>query len=170
MKKGYTIVFNHLMEEIVNDFKAHIKVDETNGKKFIYLSAMERLNMKEYRIILDVLTKDGKENVNKNIKDEYERTIEYLKKNSNLNDSETYLAMEYINCSKIEYVFFFNKLLWNYYKQLEIYKERDDRIVYFIKNNKDKFLDKNDYKNAVYIRDEKKPLEEENYREDQLIK
>ena len=170
MKKGYTIVFNHLMEEIVNDFKAHIKVDETNGKKFIYLSAMERLNMKEYRIILDVLTKDGKENVNKNIKDEYERTIEYLKKNLDLNDSETYLAMEYINCSKIEYVFFFNKLLWNYYKQLEIYKERDDRIVYFIKNNKDKFLDKNDYKNAVYIRDEKKPLEEENHREDQLIK
>ena len=78
--------------------------------------------------------------------------------------------MEYINCSKIEYVFFINKLLWNYYKQLEIYKERDDRIIYFIKNNKDKFLDKNDYKNAVYIRDEKKPLEEENHREDQLIK
>ena len=169
MKKGYTIIFNHLMQEILKDFGNHIRIDESNNKKYIFLSTMERLNLKEYNIILDVISKDGKENVRKNIKDEYERTIEYLKKNYNLNDSESYLAIDYINCSNIEYVSFFKKLLSNYYKQIEIYKERDYRVVNFIKNNKDKFVDKNDYKNAIYIRDDKKSLEEEKIQNERLI-
>ena len=157
------------MQEILKDFGNHIRIDESNNKKYINLSTMERLNLKEYNITLDVLSKDGKENVRKNIKDEYERTIEYLKKNYNLNDSESYLAIDYINCSNIEYASFFKKLLSNYYKQIEIYKERDYRVVHFIKNNKDKFVDKNDYKNAIYIRDDKKPLEEEKIQNERLI-
>ena len=49
-------------------------------------------------------------------------------KNFNLIDSEKYLANDYINCTKIDYVFLLRKLLLNYYKQLEIYKERNVKI------------------------------------------
>jgi hypothetical protein len=150
MEKGYIIVFNHLQKEMLKDFADHIRIDEKDNEKYIYLSTMEKLNMKEYNINMEVLSKEGVEHVKQNVKDETERAINYLKTNLNLRDSEYYLAKDYIECSKIDYVYFFKKLLWNYYLQLEIYKERDYKIKYYILNNKKKFIEKNkDYGNAV---------------------
>ena len=150
MEKGYIIVFNHLQKEMLKDFADHIRIDEKDNEKYIYLSTMEKLNMKEYNINMEVLSKEGVEHVKQNVKDESERAINYLKTNLNLRDSEYYLAKDYIECSKIDYVYFFKKLLWNYYLQLEIYKERDYKIKYYILNNKKKFIEKNkDYGNAV---------------------
>jgi len=136
MEKGYIIVFNHLQKEMLKDFADHIRIDEKDNEKYIYLSTMEKLNMKEYNINMEVLSKEGVEHVKQNVKDESERAINYLKTNLNLRDSEYYLAKDYIECSKIDYVYFFKKLLWNYYLQLEIYKERDYKIKYYILNNK----------------------------------
>ena len=150
MEKGYLVIFNQLIKKMLKDFEDHIRIDNSDNQKYIYLSALEKLSMKEYSLNMDVLSKEGQENVKKHIKEESDRAMDYLKTNSYINESESYLTSDYINCPKIEYVFFYKKLIWNYYMQLEIYKERDYRIKYYIENNKKKFINKTeDYKNAV---------------------
>jgi len=150
MEKGYLTIFNQLIKEMLKDFEAHIKIDNSDNQKYIYLSTMERLSMKEYMTKMDMLSKEGQENVKKNIINETDRAINYIKTNENLKESESYLASDYIKCQKIEYSFFFKKLIWNYYMQLEIYKERDYKIKQYIENNRNKFINKTeDYKNAV---------------------
>lgn len=44
---------------------------------------------------------------------------------------------------QIDYVFLLNEFLWNYYKQLDIYEERNLRIETFLKNKKNKYADNN---------------------------
>jgi len=150
METGYMTVFNQLQKEMLKDFEDHIRIDESDKEKYIYLSSVEKLNMKEYSINMDVLSKEGEEHVKQNVIKESEKTINYLITNSNISEAESYLASDYINCSKIEYIYFFKKLLWNYYLQLEIYKERDTKIKNYIENNKNKFMNKKeDYKSAV---------------------
>jgi len=150
METGYMTVFNQLQKEMLKDFEDHIRIDESDKEKYIYLSSVEKLNMKEYSINMDVLSKEGEEHVKQNVINESNKTINYLIKNSNISESESYLASDYINCSKIEYIYFFKKLLWNYYLQFEIYKERDTKIKNYIENNKNKFMNKKeDYKSAV---------------------
>ena len=74
---------------------------------------------------------------------------QYLIRRFNLSNDEKHLAKEYIECNQIDYVFLFKKLVWNYYKQLEIYKERDERIEYYFKDNIDK-KNKNKYSAIRY--------------------
>ena len=150
METGYMTVFNQLQKEMLKDFKDHIRIDESDKEKYIYLSSVEKLNMKEYSINMDALSKEGEEHVKQNVINESNKAINYLITNSKISESESYLASDYINCSKIEYIYFFKKLLWNYYLQLEIYKERDTKIKNYIENNKNKFMNKKeDYKSAV---------------------
>ena len=150
MEAGYMTVFNQLQKEMLKDFEDHIRIDESDKEKYIHLSTVEKLNMKEYSINMDVLSKEGEEHVKQNVIKESDKAINYLITNSKISESESYLASDYINCSKIEYIYFFKKLLWNYYLQLEIYKERDTKIKTYIENNKKKFMNKKeDYKSAV---------------------
>jgi len=150
MEAGYMTVFNQLQKEMLKDFEDHIRIDESDKEKYIHLSTVEKLNMKEYSINMDVLSKEGEEHVKQNVINESNKAINYLITNSKISESESYLASDYINCSKIEYIYFFKKLLWNYYLQLEIYKERDTKIKNYIENNKKKFMNKKeDYKSAV---------------------
>ena len=48
------------------------------------------------------------------------------------------MVREYIESNQIEFVFLLKKILWNYYKQLEIYKERDEMVRYYLFNDKNK--------------------------------
>ena len=65
-------------------------------------------------------------------------------------ESETYLVNDYINCTKIDYSFLINKFFWNYYRQLEIYEERNLRIEAYIKNKKKKYVQGNEcYENKA---------------------
>ena len=68
-------------------------------------------------------------------------------------DSEKYLANDYINCTKIDYVFLLRKLLLNYYKQLEIYKERNVKIEKYLIKKKNKYVEEK----GCYIKTENEP-------------
>ena len=164
MQKGYKTIFNQLEKDILKDFKEHIRIDSEDNQKYIFLSSVEKLNMKEYTLNLDVLSREGYVNVKNNVNNEIERAKDYITKNCNLNESETYLASDYINCSKIEYVYFFKELVWNYYKQMEIYNERNYKVEYYLKNNKNRFIEQKDKENTIKITKgkytEKLPVEE----------
>ncbi len=130
MIKAYCAIFPKLIELLSNDFHERIK----NGK--LFLNTSEKLKYYEYKCNLDALTKNGEKNVIKNVENECKKIEKYLIKNNNLSSSEYYLTHEYIKCHKIGYVDLLKRFLWNYYKQLEIYKERDDQVKYYLVHDK----------------------------------
>jgi hypothetical protein len=130
MKKAFYAIFGKLLELISNDFIERIKKD--NEK--LYISATESLRIQDYNCNLEVLSEEGEKNVEQNVKNDYIIAQKYLTKKLKLNENESKLAKDYLNSSRIEYVYVFKKLLWNFYKQIEIYKERDSRVEYYLKN------------------------------------
>ena len=130
MKKAFYAIFGKLLELISNDFIERIKKD--NEK--LYISATESLRIQDYNCSLEVLSEEGEKNVEQNVKNDYIEAQKYLTKKLKLNENESKLAKDYLNSTRIEYVYVFKKLLWNFYKQIEIYKERDSRVEYYLKN------------------------------------
>ena len=153
MIKSYKIIFNELLIIIYKDFVNRIKYDEEKEKKIIYINIMEALKLDDYNCNMDALTEDGGKNVYKEYEKEKENLANYLIKKSGLNASDNYLIYKYINNKKIPYVYFFKKVVLNYYKQLEIYKERDEKIINLL-TNKNAF---NEMKNCF----EKKMINED---------
>ena len=142
MYKSYTILFSKLMILILEDFKNRITFDAEKGQKKINIYIYEEINFNDYMCNMDVLTEDGGKNVVKNYEKEKENACNYLIKNCGINQSDSYLANKYMNNIKIPYVLFFKKVVLNFYKQLEIYKERDEKVIYLLSNKK-KFVDRN---------------------------
>ena len=130
MKRGFYVIFGKLLELIAEDFKNRIA--KNNEKLFI--SASESLRIQDYKCNLEALSEEGEKNVEQKVENDYLEAQNYLTKKFNLGENESKLAKEYLYSVKIEYVYVFKKLLWNYYKQIEIYKERDSRIEYYFKN------------------------------------
>ena len=179
MEKSYYIIFAKLMELITNDFCERFKKD----KDELYLTAVEKIRSQDYKCNLEALTEDGEDNVKKNVEKDYQEIEKYLLKKSNFNttnvnddnkniDNENQenkinnnngksLAQKYLECVKIDYILLLKKLIWNYYKQLEIYKERDSRVEYYLKNNigkyKNEFEENNINEKAIDIKQEKNP-------------
>ena len=132
MKKGYNLIFTNLIELLCKDFSERLNKDHEK----LFLSAVEKLNMKDYKYDMKALSEEGEQNVEKNVEEDHKRAKAYLIKTFNLNFNESKLAEEYITCVKIPYVFLFKKLLYNYYIQLEIYKERNFKVKYYLEHNK----------------------------------
>ena len=131
MKEGFNSIFSILMKLILDDFAERINQDREN----LYLSVIEQLNIHDYKCDMEVLSSEGECNVIKYVKEDYEKAISCLIKNFNLNEEESKLAHDYFYNVKIPLVLLFKKLVYNYYKQLEIYKERNEKVEYYLKNN-----------------------------------
>ena len=145
MIKAYCAIFPKLIELLSNDFHERIK----NGK--LFLNTSEKLKYCEYKCNLDALTKNGEKNVTKNVENECKKIEEYLIKNNNLSSSEYHLTHEYIKCHKIGYVDLLIRFLWNYYKQLEIYKERDDQVEFYLAHDKNMGNNMNQNDNDIRV-------------------
>jgi len=142
MKKGYMTFFNFLLKEIEKDFEAHIKINKAN-QKYIHLSEYEKFKYHDEKINSFIVQKNEEENIKKRVDEDYQKLFEHLIKTFKIPESETFLVNDYINCLQIDYVFLLNEFLWNYYKQLDIYEERNLRIETFLKNKKNKYADNN---------------------------
>ena len=154
MIQGYSIIFKNLMEALVKDFDSRIIYDENTNERKIFLNAFEKIKSPEYKLNMDALSEIGEKNVQNNIKEEKEKAINYLMKETKFKDIDRTLVEEFFKTLKIDYVLLFKKVLLNYYKQLEIYKERNEKVVYFIKN-KQKFVNANDcYNNKEENKDD----------------
>ena len=180
MERSYYIIFAKLIELITNDFCERIKKD----KNELYLTAVEKIRSQDYKCELEALTEDGENNVKNNVEKDYQGIENYLLKKSNFNttnvnddnknidiensdnkindnNNNNNLAKKYLECVKIDYILLLKKILWNYYKQLEIYKERDSRVEYYLKNNigkyKNEFEENNINEKAIDIKKEKIP-------------
>ena len=143
MIQGYSIIFKNLMEALVKDFDSRIIYDENTNERKIFLNAFEKIKSPEYKLNMDALSEIGEKNVQNNIKEEKEKAINYLMKETKFKDIDRTLVEEFFKTLKIDYVLLFKKVLLNYYKQLEIYKERNEKVVYFLKN-KQKFVNAKD--------------------------
>ena len=154
MIQGYSIIFKNLMEALVKDFDSRIAYDENTNERKIFLNAYEKIKSPEYKLNMDALSEIGEKNVHNNIKEEKEKAINYLMKETKFKDIDRTLVEEFFKTLKIDYVLLFKKVLLNYYKQLEIYKERNEKVVYFIKN-KQKFVNAKDcYNNKEENKDD----------------
>ena len=142
MQKGYLTIFNFLIKAIEKDFEAHIKINQDN-QKYIHLSEYEKFKSQENGINTDISLKKDEEKIKNLVNGEYQKLFEHLIKIFNIPQSEAYLVNDYINCTKIDYAFLINKFFWNYYRQLEIYEERDNRIETYLKSKKKKYIEDN---------------------------
>lgn len=127
---GYKILFNFLLNNLLSDFAWSIKADK--GEKYLSLTDSEKSDSFECNTNLDDLSQEEKE-VKANIEKECEEIKNYLIKKSGLNESESNLAKDYINCSKIECVILLKKLLEKYYKYIRVNKDyyENDEISLF---------------------------------------
>ena len=142
MQKGYLTLFKFLIKSIEKDFEAHIKINNDN-QKYIHLSEYEKYKSQEDTINMDMSSKKDVENIKKHVEEEYQKLFEHLIKIFNIPESETYLVNDYINCTKIDYIFLINKFFWNYYRQLEIYEERNLSIESYLNKKKKKYVQEN---------------------------
>ena len=128
MKKGFGTVFSYLLELLSKDFSQRLEKDPKN----LYLNVIEKTHIQDYTCNMDALTEDGEKNVEKYVEEDYKKAEEYLTKKFNLDEDGKKIAKDYIKCVKIHYVLLFKKILFNYYKQLEIYKERNVKVEYYL--------------------------------------
>ena len=147
MRHGYTIIYKFLILALEKDFLSRIIYDDKTNKIKLYLNSSEKIKSQDYNLNMDALSEEGEKNVEQNIKEEKEMIINDLIEKAKLNENERSLAEEYIKTLKIDYVLLLKKVLLNYYKQMEIYKERNEKVEYFIKN-KQKFVNVNECYNG----------------------
>ena len=137
MNQGFCAIFPYLIKFLSNDFNKRIQNDGS-----LYLTAIEKLNAQDYKCKMEALSEEGEKNVTTLVEKEFEKTKEYLIKNNTVGIIDNELAEQYLECLKIPYVFLFKRFIWNYYKQLEIYKERDEKVVYYLKHYSQRYGDK----------------------------
>ena len=142
MKKGFKAIFVILLVKLKEDFQDRIKKNNVT----VFLTVVESLRSANYKCNLDALSEEGEKNVENNVKNDINEAQNYLIRECNLNEDQSKLAEKYLKSEQIEYVYLFNKFLWNYHKQIEIYKERDSRVEYYFTNKKGK--DDNIYASA----------------------
>ena len=130
MKKGFIEIFKILLIKLKIDFQERLKKNNAT----LVLTVVESLRTVTYKCDLDALSEEGEKNVENKVKNDNDEAINYLIRECNLNKDQSKLAEKYLECEQIEYVYLFKKFLWNYYKQIEIYKERDSRVEYYFTN------------------------------------
>ena len=167
MIEGYKTIFQYLQIILLKDFKERVEKGKQTEKNKLYLSISEKIKFQDYDLNMDALSEIGEANIRKNIKEETANIVSFLKESACIDKSDQYLADEYIKL-KIDNVILLKKILLNYYKQIEIYKERNEKVEYFIKN-KYKFVEGKKCYEKINNDDNKNPYQLSEFNNDKII-
>ena len=146
MKNSCLVLFKYVLENLKNDFLAHIKLNNKN-KRILYLTNDEIRNKTEYNCDLDELSDKNILKVSDKVKKEIENLKSYLieqnvkvYENEEVKKETIKLINEYIDYDGIEYVLLIKKIMWFYYKQLGIYEQRNNKIENILNEKKGCYL------------------------------
>ena len=138
MDKLFRTLFQKALEMFHLSFLSHIKIE--NGAKRIALSSTELQNCGKYECDLKDLPSKKRMKVVENVEEEIKNLKTFLlgkyiksyQTEIEKNESEQ-LINDYIEENRIENVLLVKKMIWFYYKEMEMYENKNEKVVKILK-------------------------------------
>ena len=138
MDKLFRTLFQKALEMFHLSFLSHIKIE--NGTKRIVLSSSELQNCGKYECDLKDLPSKKRMKVVENVEEEIKNLKTFLlgkyiksyQTEIEKNESEQ-LINDYIEENRIENVLIVKKMIWFYYKEMEMYENKNEKVVKILK-------------------------------------
>ena len=151
LQSTFKIMCDYILPKIMNDFNSRLKIN--NNERKLYIDYNEILNKVNYQGDLSDFNQSKKRKIEEKVQEEinniksrlYERNINGY----DVNDTNK-LVNEYMDNDGIEIVLLVKKMIYFYFKELEFYEEKDQKVynsLTNIKNNEkismDEIIQKN---------------------------
>ena len=138
LEESFKILAKNILQIIKNDFKCRIKID--GGKRVVYMNNYELMNNKKCEYDLSELSEKQRMNIEKK-KEEEIKNIKSCLYSDNIQGYDVVDTMklvdEYLANNGIEIVLLMKKMIYFYFKEMEMY-EKNDKRIYNILTNKTK--------------------------------
>ena len=139
LKGTFKTMCNYILPNILNDFNSHLKIN--NNERQLKLTNREITNKNSYKCDLSNLSNKAKLEIEAKVQEEinniksciYEKNI----KGYDVNDTIK-LINEYMDNDGIEKVLLVKKMMYFYFKEMQIYEEKDKRIFNILNGEESK--------------------------------
>ena len=137
LQSTFKIMCEFMLPKIINDFSSRLKIN--NNERKLYLNCNEMINKVNYQGDLSDFNQSTKMKIEGKVQEEinniksrlYERNINgYDVKETND------LVNEYMDNDGIEIVLLIKKMIYFYFKELEFYEEKDQKVYNSLTNTK----------------------------------
>jgi len=139
LKGTFKTMCNYILPNILKDFNSHLKIN--NNERQLKLNAHEIMYKNSYKCDLSNLSNKAMMEIEAKVKEEinniksciYEKNI----KGYNVNDTIK-LVNEYMDNDGIEIVLLVKKMIYFYFKEMQIYEEKDKKIFNILNGQESK--------------------------------
>lgn len=139
LKGTFKTMCNYILPNILKDFNSHLKIN--NDERQLKLNAHEIMYKNSYKCDLSNLSNKAMMEIEAKVKEEinniksciYEKNI----KGYNVNDTIK-LVNEYMDNDGIEIVLLVKKMIYFYFKEMQIYEEKDKKIFNILSGQESK--------------------------------
>ena len=139
LKGTFKTMCNYILPNILKDFNSHLKIN--NNERQLKLNAHEIMYKNSYKCDLSNLSNKAMMEIEAKVKEEinniksciYEKNI----KGYNVNDTIK-LVNEYMDNDGIEIVLLVKKMIYFYFKEMQIYEEKDKKIFNILSGQESK--------------------------------
>lgn len=139
LKGTFKTMCNYILPNILKDFNSHLKIN--NNERQLKLNAHEIMYKNSYKCDLSNLSNKAMMEIEAKVKEEinniksciYEKNI----KGYNVNDTIK-LVNEYMDNDGIEIVLLVKKMIYFYFKEMQIYEKKDKKIFNILSGQESK--------------------------------
>lgn len=137
LEESFKFLFQDLLSKLLKDFKSRL-IPNMNGR-ILNISNSEKIINKEYTIDLSDISSKNRMKIEGKVQNEINNIKNYLYGQNidqyDLQETQK-LVNEYMENNGIEFVLSLKKMLYFYYKECEIYNEKDEIIFNILANRK----------------------------------
>ena len=141
MEKCIKLLIPYAVQNLIKSFSTHIKLNERK-EKVLSLNETEIKNKTEYKCDLSDLSPKKRNKIIELVEEEINILKDHLKQKCGPYESPYDKIMtekvidEYINYDGIEDVLLIKRMIWFYYRELGLYEEKNEKIVYILTKKK----------------------------------
>ena len=139
LKGTFKTMCNYILPNILKDFNSHLKIN--NDERQLQLNAHESMYKNSYKCDLSNLSNKSKMEIEAKVKEEINniKSCIYEKNIKGYNVNETIkLVNEYMDNDGIEIVLLVKKMIYFYFKEMQIYEEKDKKIFNILSGQESK--------------------------------
>ena len=129
LEESFKLLMTNILPKIKKDFKCRIKIE--NKKRVLYINNIELINKKNYECDFSELSNRQRTKIEANIEEKIKNIKSCLFSDNftQYDGDDAYkLIDEYMDNNGIEYVFLIKKIIYFYFKEMEIYGNNDQKI------------------------------------------
>ena len=139
LKGTFKTMCNYILPNILKDFNSHLKIN--NNERQLKLNAHEIMYKNSYKCDLSNLSNKSKMEIEAKVIEEINniKSCIYEKNIKGYNVNETIkLVNEYMDNDGIEIVLLVKKMIYFYFKEMQIYEEKDKKIFNILSGQESK--------------------------------